>query len=81
MTTKALIDVLNNLTSGELSRLSVRLADVRAAARDMGLDEVVALLDEATAALDASDLKTFRRKIQHAVSRLGHAPKAVRAGV
>ncbi len=72
MTIKALIEVLNNLTAGELSRLSATLAEVRAEVRALGLDEIGAILDEAVAALDACDLKLFRRKLQHAVSRLGH---------
>lgn len=73
MTTRALIEVLNNLMTGEFARVAARLGEVRREVRLMGLDDVAAILDEAVAALDAADLKTFRRKIQHAVSRLGHA--------
>jgi len=72
MTIRGLIEVLNNLTTGELSRLNARFAEVRAEAERLGLVEVAAILDEARAALDAGDLKVFRRKIHHAVSRLGH---------
>ncbi len=73
MTIRALIEVLNNLTTGELSRLSARVVEVRDQARALGLAEVVAILEEALELLAAGDLKGFRRKIQHAVSRLGHA--------
>jgi hypothetical protein len=72
MTIRALIEVLNNLTAGELSRLHARVADVRDEASRLGLAEVTTILDEARAALDAGNLKTFRRRLQHAVSRLGH---------
>ncbi len=73
MTIKALIEVLNNLTSGELGRMSARVREVRHEAASMGLEEVVRILDDALASLDACDLKGFRKKLQHAVSRLGHA--------
>ena len=42
----------------------------------MGLADVAGALDEALAALAAFDLKTFRKRINHAVSRLGHAREA-----
>ncbi len=77
MTIRALIEVLNNLTTGELARLSARVTEVRDACRTMGQDEPAAILDEALAALAACDLKTFRKRVQHAVSRLGHAREPV----
>jgi hypothetical protein len=73
MTTRALIETLNNLTFGELGRLSARVVEVRAEAAKLGQDEAARILDEALAALAAGDLRAFRKKIQHAVSRLGHA--------
>ncbi len=72
MDKKALIDVLNNLTIGELGTLRSRLAEVRNVVAGKGLDEIVTILDEARARLDALDIRGFRKKIQHAVSRLGH---------
>lgn len=73
MTIRALIDVLNNLTTGELGRLAARVTEVRDEAERMGLDEVARILDDALLALAAGDLKSFRKRVQHAVSRLGHA--------
>lgn len=73
MTIRALIEILNTLTTGELSRLSARVTEVREQARAMSLEEVVAILDQALDSLAAGDLKVFRKRIQHAVSRLGHA--------
>jgi hypothetical protein len=72
MQPKAIIDVLNNLTVGEFSRLEGRLREVREQVTKMGHDEIAALLGEAQQCLVLGDMKTFRRKIQHAVSRLGH---------
>ncbi len=72
MDKKALIDVLNNLTIGELGTLRSRLAEVRETVAEKGLDEIAEILDEARARLDALDIKGFRKKVQHAVSRLGH---------
>ncbi len=80
MTTKALIEVLNNLTTGELGRLAVRVREVREEARKMDLAEVVAILDEALAALGTCELKLFRKKVQHAVSRLGHIKDVLATG-
>ncbi len=72
MTIRALIEILNNLTTGEVGRLSARVGEVRDEARRMGLAEVAGLLDEALAQLAVCDLRGFRKKVQHAVSRLGH---------
>ena len=76
MTIQALIETLNTLTTGELGQLRARVAEARAEAAAMGLADVAGALDEALAALAALDLKTFRKRINHAVSRLGHAREA-----
>ncbi len=72
MDVRAIIAVLNNLTTGEFSRLAGRVREARAEVARLGHEEIAAILDEALAALDSADLRTFRRRIQHAVSRLGH---------
>jgi hypothetical protein len=73
MDKKALIDTLNNLTTGELSRLEGRLAEVRDESERLGYEEVAGILAEAQRQLQMGDIKAFRKKVQHAVSRLGHA--------
>jgi len=73
MTIQALIETLNTLTTGELGQLRARVAEARAEAAAMGLADVAGALDEALAALAAFDLKTFRKRVNHAVARLGHA--------
>lgn len=73
MQIRAIIDVLNNLTTGEFSRLEARVREARDACEEQGLEEVVLILDAGLENLDMGDLKGFRKKVQHAVSRLGHA--------
>jgi hypothetical protein len=72
MDKKALIDTLNNLTTGELSQLEARLEEVRAESERQRLEEIPEILAEAQSQLRSGDIKSFRKKVQHAVSRLGH---------
>jgi len=72
MNVKPLIDVLNNLTTGELSALETRVRGVRGEASRLGFEEIVEILDEALGHLSACDVKAFRKRVHHAVSRLGH---------
>lgn len=73
MRTRALIETLNNLSFGELGTVTRRVGEVRDEADQLELDEIVAILDEALRALGEGDLKLFRKRLNHAVSRLGHA--------
>lgn len=75
MTVKSIIDVLNNLTLGEISRMRGRVVEARADVEKLGHAEIVDALDEALAHLDAGDIKAFRKRVQHAVSRLGHTAR------
>ena len=72
MTIKALIDALNNLTLGEFDTLVGRVGELRAETAHRGLDEITTILDEAMERLRLADVRGFRKKVQHAVSRLGH---------
>lgn len=72
MNKKALIETLNGLVVGEFSRIQSRLVEVREQLGEAGAEEIVTILDEAKTHLDAFDLKAYRKKIQHAVSRIGH---------
>lgn len=74
-----MIEVLNSLSVGELSSLRRKVEEVREGADQQGLTEITAILDEALAHLAAGDLRTFRRKVAHAVSRLGHVRPPVEA--
>jgi hypothetical protein len=73
MEIRAIIDVLNNLTTGEFSRLEARVREARDACDERGLEEVVLILEAGLESLALGDLKGFRKKVQRAVSRLGHA--------
>lgn len=75
MSVKTIIDVLNNLTFGEISRLRGRVQEARAETAALGHGEIALALDEALALLETGDLKGFRKKIQNVVSRLGHAAR------
>ena len=73
MEVRAIIDVLNNLTVGEFSRLTSRVEEVRDVCAERGFEEVALILETSLERLGAGDIRGFRRKVQHAVSRLGHA--------
>ncbi|MCU0224249.1 MAG: hypothetical protein MUF27_09285 [Acidobacteria bacterium] len=77
MHVKGMIEALNSLSVGEISQLRQRVEEVRAAAACQELSEITAILDEALEQLAACDLKAFRRKLAHAVSRLGHVRPTV----
>jgi hypothetical protein len=77
MHVKGMIEALNALSVGELAALRRRVFEVREHAARQELSEVTAILDEALEQLAAGDLKTFRRKVAHAVSRLGHVRPTV----
>jgi len=72
MHVKGMIEALNSLSVGEISALRRRVLEVREHAARQELSEITAILDEALEHLSACDLKAFRRKVAHAVSRLGH---------
>lgn len=72
MNEKALIEALNSLGVGEISRLEARLAEVRKQVREAGHEAIAEILDQAAERLAAWDLKGFRKSVHHAVSRLGH---------
>ncbi|MBP7146930.1 MAG: hypothetical protein KBD01_05250 [Acidobacteria bacterium] len=73
MSVRGIIEALNNLTIGEISSLGRRMDEIRDEVREIGLAEVSAILDQAMESLAVGDLKAFRKRVQHAVSRLGHA--------
>jgi len=67
-----LIALLNSLTFGDLAALSAKLDQARAACAALGHAGIAEVVGEARAALTAGDLKTYRRKLETAVARLGH---------
>jgi hypothetical protein len=72
MQTRGLIETLNNLSMGELALVSRRVREVRDDVLAMDQTEIAAILDQSLECLASGDLKMFRKRINTAVSRLGH---------
>jgi len=72
MNVNQLIAFLNALTHGDLDALRSKLDDARRTCMDHGFGELAERLDEAREALVAGDLKTYRKRVESVVSRLGH---------
>jgi hypothetical protein len=67
-----LIAFLNAIQVGPLDEIRGKLGEARGRCIDLGQLELADKLAEAQAALDAVDLKTYRKRIETVVSRLGH---------
>lgn len=72
MNPSQLIAHLNAMSCGDLATLSRKLDEATDACRRLGEDELVAMLGEARGGLDGGDLKTYRRRLETVVARLGH---------
>jgi hypothetical protein len=74
MSVRKIIRDLNSLAVGELERILSHLDDARSAVRHReDLADVAESLEEARQAITSGDLRTYRKRIERAVSRLGHA--------
>jgi hypothetical protein len=71
-TPSQVIAVLNALTQGDLEAIRAKLAEARGACVALGHDEVALIVAEAQGALTGGDLKTYRKKVETAVAKLGH---------
>jgi hypothetical protein len=67
-----LIALLNALTHGDLDAIRAKLAEAHGACEALGHDDVAAIVAEARGALLGGDLKTYRKKVETAVAKLGH---------
>ncbi len=72
MNAQQLIAFLNALTFGDLSALASKLEHARSACSALGHVDIADVIGEAAVALRGGDVKTYRRKLETAVSRLGH---------
>lgn len=73
MTTPSqVIALLNALTQGDLDAIRAKLTEARGACETLGHDEVASIVAEAQGALSGGDLKTYRKKVETAVAKLGH---------
>jgi len=66
------IALLNALSLGDLDAIRAKLAEARGACEQLGHDDVASLVAEAHGALSGGDLKTYRKKVETAVAKLGH---------
>ena len=71
-TSSRVIALLNALTHGDLEAIRAKLAEARGACEELGHDEVASIVAEAHGALADGDLKTYRKKVETAVAKLGH---------
>jgi len=71
-TPSQVIALLNALTHGDLEAIRTKLAEARGACEQLGHDEVASIVAEANGALSDGDLKTYRKKVETAVAKLGH---------
>ena len=76
MNAQQLIAFLNALTFGDLLGLASKLEQARSACAALGHGEIAEVVGEAAAALKCGDVRTYRRKLETAVARLGHVKKA-----
>jgi hypothetical protein len=67
-----IIALLHSLNFGDLDAIRAKLDEATTACDALGRDELTGILAEARTALTSGDLKTFRKRIETTVSRLGH---------
>ena len=72
MNPSQLIAFVNAMSLGDLDALRAKLTPAREACLQLEQPELAAHLDEAASALRSGDARTYRRKLETVVSRLGH---------
>ena len=72
MTPTRLIALLNSLALGDLDGIRGKLDEARVGCEALGRTELATLIVEARDALQSGDLKTYRRRVETTVARLGH---------
>ena len=67
-----IIACLNSISVGDLDVVRAKLGEAREACGELDQADLVEKLDEAERALGSADLKTYRKRIETVVARLGH---------
>ena len=67
-----LVAYLNSIRFGEIESVRAKLDRAREACCELNLAELVDSIDDASRALKQDDLKTFRKRVESVVARLGH---------
>jgi len=71
-TPSQLIAFLNAIEVGEMRGIRVKVEQARQACLELDLGELADKLAEAGDALRTADMKTYRKRIETVVARLGH---------
>jgi len=72
MDSNQLIASLNAINIGDIDVIRDKLEQAREACRAIDQPGLADKLQEAVEALDKADLKTYRRRVETVVSKLGH---------
>lgn len=72
MDTSQLIAHLNALNLGEMDAIRDKLEQARQACLDLQQAELADYLGDASRALSDADLKTYRKRVETVIARLGH---------
>jgi hypothetical protein len=72
MNPSQLITHLNSLEIGELDGIRTKLVEARRACADLAQGELERQLAEADEALGRADLRTYRKRVETVIARLGH---------
>lgn len=72
MSPSQLIAFLNALNLGDVAALGTKLDEASTACAVLGQADLADHLSQARAALAMGDVKTYRKKIETVISRLGH---------
>jgi len=72
MNTTQLIAFLNAIEVGPMDRIRAKLEQAKRACIAMDQAELATKLSEATDALSSADLRTYRRRIETVIAKLGH---------
>jgi len=67
-----IIALLNSLGVGEMESIRAKLDQARQACLALDRADLAERLDEALAALGRAEMKTYRKRVETVVSRLGH---------
>jgi hypothetical protein len=72
MNTSQLIAYINAINVGEMDGIRAKLTNAKQACRELDYVDLAEMLTEAEDALGRADLKTYRKRVETVVARLGH---------
>ncbi len=71
-TASQLVAYLNAINVGDMDKIRAKLGEARRACIEIEQEELADKLVQAEQALDQADMKTYRKRVQTVISRLGH---------